>query len=413
MTVAFLGQDLVIAKGAADTVPPTEKVVYLFDGRSGALLRSFANPIPSVAFGVSLAGVGSRLAVGAPSFNANVFVFDAGTGQLLRTVPSPAPGSNDQFGATLATLGQNVIVGAPQSMSAGVIVGAVYLLDPGTGAIIRTFADPSAGANTRFGTSVAVSGPNILVGNRAVVYLLDGNSGALLRTFTDPTGAGGGFGSGVAVVGTNVVISAPSATVAGATAAGAVYVFDGQSGAFLRSLNDPQPSTSGFFGTAIAAANRNVVVSKRINQRPFLFEPVSGAMIWSSGNPHDGADQFGSAIAATESSILVGGPGPTDGFAGAAYLFTNTCGDGVLNAGEQCDDRNTRDSDCCSGGCVQESSTVACDDSNACTGLGRCTGAGTCATGPCVVGMPCGAECGGAKKCQEQLTGACECVVVP
>ncbi len=55
------------------------------------------------------------------------------------------------------------------------------------------------------------------------------------------------------------------------------------------------------------------------------------------------------------------------------------CGNGQLDAGEQCDDGNTDDGDCCSSACVFE--TEGCSDGDACTIGDLCDGAGTCVPG--------------------------------
>jgi cysteine-rich repeat protein len=54
------------------------------------------------------------------------------------------------------------------------------------------------------------------------------------------------------------------------------------------------------------------------------------------------------------------------------------CGDGEPNAGEQCDDGNTSDADCCSGVCHFVPAGIQCPaDDDLCT-LDRCDGAGSC-----------------------------------
>src|SRR5262245_12791652 len=61
-------------------------------------------------------------------------------------------------------------------------------------------------------------------------------------------------------------------------------------------------------------------------------------------------------------------------------LDGSRCGNGVLETGEQCDDGNRSDTDCCSASCAFRSPTAACDGppgSNPCV-LFRCDGAGTC-----------------------------------
>ena len=54
------------------------------------------------------------------------------------------------------------------------------------------------------------------------------------------------------------------------------------------------------------------------------------------------------------------------------------CGNGVVDAGEQCDDGPRRDGDCCNRTCNYDAATVACtSDTDLCT-ADQCDGAGTC-----------------------------------
>ncbi len=63
--------------------------------------------------------------------------------------------------------------------------------------------------------------------------------------------------------------------------------------------------------------------------------------------------------------------------------LTDRCGDGVPDArfGEECDDGNTSDGDCCSGVCAYDMSGAPCDDATVCNGAETCDGAGTCQAG--------------------------------
>src|SRR3954449_11455497 len=54
------------------------------------------------------------------------------------------------------------------------------------------------------------------------------------------------------------------------------------------------------------------------------------------------------------------------------------CGDGVLDALEQCDDGNVVDGDCWSSTCQYEALGGSCDDADACTQTDACDGAGVC-----------------------------------
>jgi cysteine-rich repeat protein len=62
-------------------------------------------------------------------------------------------------------------------------------------------------------------------------------------------------------------------------------------------------------------------------------------------------------------------------------ILDDTCGNGVVESTERCDDGNTADGDCCSGNCQIESSSVSCDDANPCT-MGDVCQAGTCVGEP-------------------------------
>ncbi|MEB2286120.1 MAG: right-handed parallel beta-helix repeat-containing protein [Myxococcales bacterium] len=54
------------------------------------------------------------------------------------------------------------------------------------------------------------------------------------------------------------------------------------------------------------------------------------------------------------------------------------CGNAIVTAGEQCDDGNTAAGDCCDGACQLEANGSPCDDANPCTTNDACT-AGACA----------------------------------
>jgi cysteine-rich repeat protein len=74
------------------------------------------------------------------------------------------------------------------------------------------------------------------------------------------------------------------------------------------------------------------------------------------------------------------------------------CGNGVLEAPEQCDDGNLESGDCCSATCEFEAADSPCDDRNLCTTRDACDGAGACVGGAPVV-------CTAADQCH--LPGTC------
>ncbi|MFN8544276.1 MAG: hypothetical protein U0807_08715 [Candidatus Binatia bacterium] len=76
----------------------------------------------------------------------------------------------------------------------------------------------------------------------------------------------------------------------------------------------------------------------------------------------------------------------------AVMRFGGNCGNGIVNAGEECDDGNAVDGDCCSLACKAEPYGQACTDASVCT-ANICNGAGQCgvaapATGCKVATLP-------------------------
>jgi cysteine-rich repeat protein len=78
-------------------------------------------------------------------------------------------------------------------------------------------------------------------------------------------------------------------------------------------------------------------------------------------------------------------------FPAAVARFTivdSTCGNGVVESGEQCDDgaANGTSSSCCAANCTLQPAGQACDDGNPCTGPDTCSGsAATCSCGPLIL----------------------------
>src|SRR5205085_11987674 len=95
--------------------------------------------------------------------------------------------------------------------------------------------------------------------------------------------------------------------------------------------------------------------------------------------------------------------GPPASAAGkvSVSVSCNTCGNGTVEGGEQCDDGNYVDGDCCSKSCTYEADASPCDNGDTCTG-DLCNATGTCVGGtgtdlcddnsPCTTDS-CGAVC--------------------
>ena len=97
------------------------------------------------------------------------------------------------------------------------------------------------------------------------------------------------------------------------------------------------------------------------------------------------ASQFNGVALQADGKIVASGftsNGSNDDFGVARILGDGVCGDTVVNPGEQCDDGNTLNGDCCSSSCQYEANSVVCRPSaGACDLAEHCTGSsGTCPT---------------------------------
>jgi hypothetical protein len=205
------------------------------------------------------------------------------------------------------------------------------------------FHSPTPGSIGRFGSSVALVGPTLVVGAHneghnysGSVHLFDRFEGDWKRTLVNPSPSSGElFGFSVAALGENVLVGDLSADTSVADA-GAVYVFNSE-GDLLRTIQSPRATRSEGFGFSIAAT---ATVAQKIaiigapgvafpgtTNQPgtvYAIDLETGAPFhsWTSPEPSD-EDLFGRSIAVDSQRVLIGAPYADVGAenAGAAYLF--------------------------------------------------------------------------------------------
>ena len=268
-----------------------------------ALLLAIPNPDPDQGdltprFGESVAGLNGNILVGntaAPATGAcegpacvdagKVYLFDGETGELRLRIPNPAPASNsvDFFGASVAGVGGNILIGAPGDRPGGLFgAGSAYLFDGTTGELLFMIPNPEPAANDNFGQAVAEVNGNILIGapgndnDIGAVYLFDGTTGALLLTIPNPHPEGSptdparseNFGFSVAGVGKNIFVGSPQVRsfneIRGT--GGTVYLFDGTTGGLLLEIPNPDPNFDPhfnfeLFGWSVAGLGENLIIS--------------------------------------------------------------------------------------------------------------------------------------------------------
>ena len=272
-----IGSRLFISSEAAST--NTLGKVYVYDPLTGAQQGSLLNPQPSNGswgFGWELEAHGTNLFVGAPGAKSSgvdggqVYRFDGNTLAQTLTIANPHTGTEVNFGRSIDTDATRLLVGSPGFSGSG---GEANVFDVNTGALLRTISNPEPGGNRRFGESVALVGNFAVIGapgvsipgpgnfNVGAFYVFDVNTGALLDRILDPQpGANDGFTGGdgqhnLLRVGGRLVATNYAKDISGISGAGSVNVY---------SVVVPEPGTVGVLGVAaiLLAGRRGKLVRR-------------------------------------------------------------------------------------------------------------------------------------------------------
>ena len=238
MTVddGFGGISTATALVAVNDVPP------VFTPNSYTPPLTYATPSHGDGFGESVAANYGNVAIGAPYSNGTgaVYLYDGVTtanqtistyayGELIHVFADPNPSPGDEFGASLAVVGNDLVVGAPGSSLTGPGDGVVYVFDANAesttfGNLLATLTIPDPGPlnEARFGAAVGATDTNIVVGapgnngGTGEAYEFEGdptqpNFGSLLLDITNPTSqSASDFGAAVAGIANNVIVGAPT-----------------------------------------------------------------------------------------------------------------------------------------------------------------------------------------------------------
>jgi len=180
------------------------------------------------------------------------------------TAPDGAEG--DGFGSAVAVSGSSVVVGAKGDDDNGSASGSAYLFHT-NGAFEKKLTAPDGLSGDNFGLAVAVSGSSVVVGanldddngfSSGSAYLFHTND-AFVKKLTAPDGAeGDGFGYAVAVSGSSVVVGAKLDDDNGFNS-GSAYLFH-TDGVFVEKLTAPDGLSGDKFGSAVAVSGSSVVV---------------------------------------------------------------------------------------------------------------------------------------------------------
>ncbi len=375
---------------------------YLFDVATGELLTTFISPRRDGGFfAQAVALAGTRVIVGEPYASGattplpgSAWIFDA-SGPLLFELPNPTPAKALYFGFPLVVDGSQVWVASPYGSMFFSSRGALHLFDMATGDLIRTILQPDViPAGGGFSATFATLGSELLVGapwesaddHYGAAYVIDAVTGAVRLRLTDPSHPARRFATAVAASGGLLAVGANGDGVRQS----AIQLFDATTGALLRTLENPFHLQDYLGNLAVDGTRLAAGMTQYSSPSAFVFDVTTGAVLATVMNPDPSSSLFGDAAAIHGRDLFVSGFTGVGNVKGAVFHFVDSCGDGVLDPCELCDDGNRTSGDGCDADCQLESCGNGvvdpgerCDDGNAVDGDGcdsNClpTGCGDC-----------------------------------
>jgi hypothetical protein len=353
------------------TIDPVWTQVKKLVSSDGAANDQFGD---SVAISGDLAVVGANLDdVGSNNDQGSAYLFERNTSGadnwgLVKKLVASDGAASDQFGRSVAIDVDTVIVGAINDQVGGNSgQGSAYLFERNTGGadnwgeVKHLFASDGA-TNDQFGNSVSISGDTVIVGayvddvggnvNQGTAYIFERNTGGannwgeVKHLFASGAQATEIFGSSVAISGDTVIVGALGHSIGG-NFPGAAYIFERNQGGAnnwgeVKQLFASDGGELDSFGTSVAISGDTAIVgadNDRVGSNggqgsAYLFERnAGGANNWGEIKhlaAADGAalDKFGTSVAISSDTVLVGAPGVTitGSNPGAAYIFERNTG---------------------------------------------------------------------------------------
>lgn len=377
--------------------------------------------------GASVALSGDTALLGAPGWivnNGAAYVFvrnGVSWSQQAKVVPAD-PFIADQFGASVALVGDTALIGAPNKTSGmkdG--VGAVYFYSR-SGAVWtqqqKLLPPLFSGPFGFFGRSVGLSASVAAVGwpwydpsgsgqhvGQVEVYSFSGNTWVFQdHLLANDIQLNDHFGDPVAVSGTTVVVGVPDDDNAKGVDAGEVLFFRRTGGVWVQEgkLFASDGAAGDHLGVSVAVSGDTALIGAfqqdnagGVNSGSAYVFLRSGA-VWSEQAKlvaADGAtnDEFGFSVGVSPDTALVGawGASPMGASSGAAYLFglLSTNGDACSTA-TQCQSGSCVDGVCCNNAC----GGGVPGDCQACSVATGAAVNGTC--GPLAAGTTCRVSAG-------------------
>jgi len=265
----------------------------------------------------------------------------------------------DYFGSSIAVSGNTIVVGAPQhAVGSNSTQGAAYVFvqSGGTWSEQAELTASDGAAFDEFGSSVAVNGTTVVVGagwrtlgsnnSQGAVYVFVEGGGTWSQQ-AELTASDGGaynyFGRTVALSGSTIVVGAPGHGTGSNTSQGAVYLFTQSGTNWSQQAELIASDGEGYdaFGSSVAVSGSTALVGAPCHPAAAGCGPgaayifVGNGGTWSQQaelSASDGVsqDEFGWSVALDASTAVVGATlhtvGSNQNYQGAAYVFVESGG---------------------------------------------------------------------------------------
>jgi uncharacterized repeat protein (TIGR01451 family) len=299
----------------------------------------------TVVVGAPYANVSGRLAAGV----AYAFVRSGTTWTQQHKFLPPAPESSDYFGMSVSLAGETALIGSPSYAGGDAGAASVFVRTGATWTHQQELTASDGISGDGFGSSVALSDATAAVGaanadpqggvdaGATYVFVRSGTTWTEEQKLQTADGAAGDFlGRAVAVSGDTLLAGAPGDDTWGGTDAGSAYVFV-RSGtmwteqAQLLGLD----VTSGDAFSEVSISGDTLVVGAPFDDTSggpnagsvYVFVRTGAAwteqqkLVASDGGAED---RFGTSVAASGDTLLVGAPGDNLTTVGSAYVFVRS-----------------------------------------------------------------------------------------
>jgi uncharacterized repeat protein (TIGR01451 family) len=360
-SVSVAGDTAVIGANLEDTAGgPDAGAAYVFvrSGTTWTEQQKLVAPDGAAgdSFGTSVSAFSDTAVIGSPSDD-NVGGLDAGSAYVyarsgaLWTFQQKLLASDAlataKFGSSVSISGDTALVGAPLHDNPSLDAGAAYVFvrSGTTWTEQQRLAPADVGYQDTYGASVSVSGDSALLGapgifgrpGKAYVFVRSGTTWSEQQKLlgSEHSTPGDHFGSGVSISGDTVVVGAPDDVTPAGSRAGSAYVFVrvGSAWSDQQKLFASDAEAIDQFGSAVALSGDTLVVGA-VGDDPagaaYVF--VRSGTVWTeqqklvpSGGGFD--ESFGASVAISGDTVVVGAPtadtvGGLD--TGAAYVFARS-----------------------------------------------------------------------------------------